>query len=90
MPNTLTNTLEQRRANLRTLAKACTWAALARRLGYESSTFLIHQAGPNPSRNVTETTARKIEAAFGMAVGSFDKPLSESAIKKVAKPLSVC
>lgn len=85
MPNALTNTLEQRRTNLRLLAAASSWAALARRLGYQSSTFLIHLAGPNPSRNVTETTARKIEATFGMAAGSFDKPLSESTIKKSCK-----
>ncbi len=85
VPNALTNTLEQRRTNLRLLAAASSWAALARRLGYQSSTFLIHLAGPNPSRNVTEATARRIEATFGMAAGSFDKPLTERAIKQVAK-----
>lgn len=85
MPTTITTTLDQRRENLRTLAAAMTYAELARRLGYKSSTFLIHMAGPNPSRNVTESTARRVETAFGIANGSFDKPLAPAVIKRVTK-----
>lgn len=89
MQNVLTKTLEQRRENLRALAAASSFASIARSLGYQSSTFLIHQAGPNPSRTVTEATARKIETTFGLPHGSFDKPLTENIIKTVAKHFSV-
>lgn len=58
---------DNRRENLRRLIEQ--WngpAALAAKLGYANSSFLVQMAGPNPDREVTEKTARKIEKALGL------------------------
>ncbi len=62
-----------RRDNLRTLIQQHEGpAALARRLGYRNAAFLVQMAGPNPSRPVTERTAREFEAKLGLPSGWFD------------------
>lgn len=58
---------DNRRENLRRLIEQ--WngpAALAGKLGYANASFLVQMAGPHPNREVTEKTARKIEAALGL------------------------
>lgn len=45
---------------------------VAKAMGYANASFLVQQAGPRPSRNVTETTARKIEEALGLPAGQLD------------------
>jgi hypothetical protein len=58
---------EARRANLRTLAEKHEGIGkLAEKLGYANSSFLSQLIGPNPTRDVTEKNARKIEAALGL------------------------
>jgi len=47
-------------------------SALARKLGYKNAAFLVTMAGPNPTREVTETSARKIEAKLGLPPHSLD------------------
>ena len=51
---------DTRLANLRALLKE--WDGptnLSKRLGYRSPAFLVQIAGPNPSRTLSEKTARK-------------------------------
>lgn len=48
--------------------------ALAAKLGYKQSSFVVQMAGPNPTRPITEDTCRKIEEALGLEEGSMDWP----------------
>ena len=54
---------------------------MARKLGYSNSSFLSQMLGVNPSREVSENTARRIEFAYGLPTFSLDsldfKPPSE-------------
>lgn len=52
---------EVRRANVRALIEKYGASKLATRLGYRNPSFLSQQAGPNPTREVTERTARAFE-----------------------------
>lgn len=52
---------------------------LAAELGYANGSFLVQMAGPNPSRPVSEKTARKIEKVLGLADGVMDRPPQEEA-----------
>jgi len=64
---------EQRRANLRTLAVQ--WGgptSLARKLGHANGSYLAQLIGPNPSRELSEKTAREIEQALGLPVAWMD------------------
>ena len=59
--------LDNRRENLRRLIEQ--WhgpGPLAAKLGYSNASFLVQMAGPNPTREVTEKTARKIELALNL------------------------
>ncbi len=67
--------LEIRRAFLRKLMRDHGGAKLAELLGYRQSSFLSQMAGPNPTRDITEKTARAYEKQLGLEPGSFDKPL---------------
>ncbi len=64
---------EQRRANLRELMR--TWGgptSLAKKLGHSNGSYLAQLAGPNPSRDLSERTAREIEARLGLPTGWLD------------------
>jgi hypothetical protein len=64
---------DNRRENLRRLIEQ--WngpAALAAKLGYKTASFMVQMAGPNPTREVTEKTARKIEDDLGLPAGWLD------------------
>lgn len=63
---------EIRRKNLRKLMDEHGATVLAKRLGYRSPTFLSQLAGPNPTRQVTEKTARRFEADLGLPTGYLD------------------
>jgi hypothetical protein len=68
------NIFENRRTNLRNLIER--WHGpllLARKLGYSNASFLVQMAGPNPSREVTEKTARKTEEVLGLPAGWLDE-----------------
>lgn len=58
---------EIRRLNLRRLMSE--WggpASLARKLGHANGSYLAQLAGPNPSRDLSERTAREIESKLGL------------------------
>lgn len=63
-----------RRENLRRLIEQ--WdgpSNLAIKLGYSNASFLVQMAGPNPIRDVSERTARKIETKLDLPRGYLDK-----------------
>lgn len=49
--------------------------SVAKRMGYSNSSFLVQIFGPNPNREPTEKTMRKIEKALGLPTGALDKPV---------------
>src|SRR5574343_824378 len=58
---------DHRRARLRALIEQ--WGGpkpLSVKLGYSNASFLVQMAGPNPTREITERTARKIELALNL------------------------
>lgn len=66
---------ENRRDNLRRLQDEYGGPkTLAEKLGYANSSFLVQMTGPNPTREVTEKTARKIEEKLGLEENSLDWP----------------
>src|SRR5438105_2529020 len=70
-----------RRDNLRTLIHQHDGpAALARRLGYRNAAFLVQMAGPNPSRPVTERTARDFEDKLGLPAGWLDRTVPSAPV----------
>lgn len=70
---------DNRRENLRRLIAECDGPKeLATKLGYKNSSFLVQMAGPNPTRDVTEKSARKIEQKLGLEDGSLDWPAKGS------------
>jgi hypothetical protein len=67
------NVYEIRRDNLRKLIAQ--WDGpgnLGKKLGYSNASYLVQLAGPHPTRDIYERTARKIEAALDMPTGSMD------------------
>lgn len=70
-----------RRTNLRTLIEQHGGVSrLSEKLGYSSPSFLVQQAGPNPSREVTEKSARRFEQKLGLEPGTLDRnPIGTSA-----------
>ncbi len=67
---------EVRRANVRQLiGERGGLTDLSKRLGYKNPSFLSQMTGPEPTREITEKTARKIEKALSLDPGSLDKPI---------------
>jgi hypothetical protein len=65
---------EVRRANLRKLMTQ--WGgptSLATKLGHSNGSYLAQLAGPHPSREVSERTARQIEQALTLPTGYLDQ-----------------
>lgn len=69
--------LINRRTNLRSLASTYGWTELAKRLGYRQPSFLVQMAGPNPTREVTEKSARRFEQELNLPEGSLDVAATE-------------
>lgn len=68
------NLTDTRRANLRTLIEQHGGVSrLSEKLGYSSPSFLVQQVGPNPTRVVTERSARKFEQKLGLEPGTLDR-----------------
>ena len=66
-----------RRSNLRALiGERGGLTDLSNRLGYKNPSFLSQMAGPNPTREITEKTARKIEQTLRMEPGALDRPVA--------------
>lgn len=55
-----------RRANLTQLAEMYGKQRLSEMLGYSNPSYLSHMIGPNPTRYVSEETARRVETALGL------------------------
>jgi hypothetical protein len=74
---------DNRRENLRRLIKEYDGPKeLAEKLGYANASFLVQMTGPNPTREVTEKTARKFEAKLGIEEGSLDWPANQRPVLK--------
>lgn len=74
------STYEQRRENLRTLARE--WGgptSLAKKLGHSNGSYLAQLIGPNPSREVSEKTAREVEVKLNLPLGWMDRENAQSA-----------
>jgi hypothetical protein len=71
---TIESILKIRRSNMTILAglQAGGWAGLGRRLGV-SRAYLVNIAGPNPTRPISEKTARTFEAMLRLPDGWLDK-----------------
>lgn len=70
----MNSTYNNRRENLRALLEQ--WGGplpVARKLGYSNASFVVQMCGPNPTREVTEKTARKIEISLGLPPGWLDE-----------------
>lgn len=65
---------ETRRKNLRAIIeKQGGVSKLARLMGYSNPSFLSQMAGPKPTREITEKSARKLESAMGLSAGALDR-----------------
>jgi hypothetical protein len=67
------NTYENRRENLRRLVEQ--WGGpkpLSNKLGYRTASFIVQMAGPHPTREVSERTARTIEQVLDLPRGWLD------------------
>lgn len=74
-----------RRTNLRTLIEQHGGVSrLSEKLGYSSPSFLVQQAGPNPSREVTEKSARRFEQKLGLPTGTLDQDPAQAQQASVA------
>ena len=77
-----------RRANLRTLIEQHGGVSrLSEKLGYRSPSFLVQQAGPNPSREVTEKSARNFEQKLGLEPGTLDRNATPASVN--AAPVAI-
>ena len=73
------NVYEVRRGNLRKLM--ATWGGpttLAAKLKHANGSYLAQLAGPHPSRELSEKTARQIEHALGLPGGWLDHQHSDA------------
>ena len=65
---------QRRLENLRSIIKDRGGVSkLAKETGYSNPSFLSQMAGPNPSREITEKSARKIEGQLGLEPGTLDR-----------------
>lgn len=48
---------------------------IAKQLGYSNPSFMSQMIGPNPTREITEKTARKFEEKLGLPKGTLDGAL---------------
>ena len=87
------NISDYRRENLRRFTDANGGpTAVAKRLGYSNSSYLVQMIGPNPMRPVSERTARNVEEKFNLPEGTLDRPAPSiplQAAQRPANPLPV-
>jgi hypothetical protein len=87
---------DTRRENLRRLIGQ--WGgptSLSRKLGHANGSYLAQIAGPRPSREISEKTAREIETKLGLPAGWMDQdhpaggqPLNDQALTEVVKAVA--
>ena len=69
----MTTLTDTRRANVRALIEQRGGLSkLSRAMGYKNPSFLSQMTGPEPTRDITEKTARKIESILHLPSGSLD------------------
>lgn len=67
---------EYRRANIKALIEERGGLTrLSKAMGYKNPSFLSQMTGPNPTREITEKVARRIEEVLRLPNGSLDKPI---------------
>lgn len=79
------NITEIRRERLRQLIERQGATKLSTTLGYKQPTFLSQMTGPNPTRDITEKSARKFEQKLGLKEGYLDTPLDQDVDKKTSE-----
>lgn len=82
---------EIRRENLRVLMSQ--WGgptSLAKKLGHANGSYIAQLAGPNPSRDMSEKTARSIEQTLKLPVGWLDQPQAATEHKLNDQALANC
>lgn len=89
-PSTVTKRSDNRRENLRRMVGEDGQfdgpLALSKALGYANASFIVQMIGPNPSRDVTEKTARKIERTLKLEDGSLDWPPEDKPASRAKAP----
>ena len=69
----MSDLIDTRRENGRlAIERAGGVGKVAKRMGYSNPSFLVQQFGPNPTRNPSEATMRKMEEACGLEKGVLD------------------
>ena len=80
--------LEIRRENLRALAAALSTTGLAKKLGYRHPSFISQMIGPNPTREITEKSARSYERKLNLEGGYLDRlPLSNGSVASIGETM---
>ena len=69
-----------RRENLRALAAIHGKKTLSIKLGYLQPSFLSQMIGPNPTRDISEKSARSYERKLSLEDGFLDRPLLSSGL----------
>lgn len=85
------NVYDKRRDNLRELMH--TWGgptSLAKKLGHANGSYLAQLAGPHPSRDVSEKTAREMEVKLGLTLGWLDDDHNGNPRQLDDEALSTC
>lgn len=75
-----------RRANVRKLFTLRSASDVSRKLGYKTTSFMSQIAGPAPTREVTDKTARAMEVAYGYPRGAMDKEDWSPMLADAAQP----
>lgn len=77
---------EIRRENMRALIDKHGAGKLAKKLGYKQPSFLSQMCGPNPTREITEKSARNYEEALKLPEGYLDVLHGPEVEQQPAKP----
>lgn len=62
--------------------------AVSKRLGYSNGSYLVQMTGPNPTRPITEKSARSFEHRLGMKPGSLDQAVEVPPQTRASRPKS--
>lgn len=81
---TIVSTEDVRLKNLRKLIeKHGGPTSFASHLGYGSASYFVQIGGPNPSRPISEKTARRIERSLGLKSGWMDEPEADEKLQTI-------
>ena len=70
---TLSQVHHLRLKNVRAITATWTPYRIASEMGWGSTSFLSQMIGPNPSRSITERTARRLETKLSLPYLSLDR-----------------